>query len=613
MKLGKPAGRKASSTRQPIKHSKTFSGCWTCRSRHVKCSEERPACARCTKGGFQCGGYGIKLVWVDGSTQEREQNIRRVIGSPAIYDDESPFTQVDVNDALDEIERLSMEGKCLSAGPFSVFPKETTRADTAGAFWSSDSEVLQEPLRVFPAVRSNTNEDWDEVNSVECTIISPSILGTSPATHDSHYKFWPSPATGTPPSPMRQYLSNPTLSTRHLDLLPRPAEQRALIHHWTDFVCWHLVPVDREDNPFRSVFTPMALAGLTSSSHQSTGEVALFHALCATSAYSRGQLLNNEAKTLTLAMKHYNLAIMHLRHSLASLKEHPNSHQVDLQRGSILATVTMFSAMDMITGRSSEWRTHLQGGASWLSTIDESAWNRDKSSSMVYQGYLAIAALCNVNLPSAIIESDNFLGDTRHYVLDRFFGLTQPILKHIVMMNSLMKRISSSADARPDPESLDRLEEEFYTQSPENLDVCGQELSPFAHSLTLHHAYVFYYASLIHFHRTIRQLPPSSPRVQNLVTSAIDRLEEIEKLGGDSIGCTLVWPPFVVACECVDPDMQGRILEWYMCKRRHGFMNLEISKDIAREVWRRRTLVGEEVDVHWQNVLKEMDADIVLA
>ncbi len=620
MKPGKQPGQKATKTRQPIKHSKTFSGCWTCRSRHVKCDETRPDCVRCSKGGFQCGGYGIKLVWVDGDTQGREQNIRRAIGAPAVYDDESPFKRLDVDEALGDIERVSTESKSLSAGPFSVF-------SLAGAL-DFEHQPKDSGSRSAPSPDASLDVVWaaeEGGHEVIETVISPSISTASRVTcHDdnnnscwsattvsaSRSRAWSSSSSSLGP----QTWSCPLLSTRHLDLLPRPAEQRALIHHWTNFVCWHLVPVDRPDNLFRSVFTPMALAGLTSSSSQSTGEVALFHALCATSAYSRGQLLNDETNSFTLAMKHYNLAIMHLRHSLASLKEHPSGHGVDVQRGAILATITMFSAMDMITGRSSEWRTHLQGGASWLSTIDEATWNQDKSSSMVYQGYLAIAALCNVDLPLTIdIESENCLGDTKNYVLDRFFGLTRPILKHIMLMNSLIKRISTTTSAMPSSEVLDELEHQLYDQSPESLDLSAQDLPPLAQQLTLHHAYVFYYASLIYFHRTIRRHAPTSIQVQTIVSSAVQCLEDIEALGGDSIGCTLVWPPFIVACECVGEEMQERILRWYMCKRRHGFMNLEMSKDIAKEVWRRRDMLGASVDIQWQDVLKEMKMDIVLA
>ncbi|ODV97642.1 hypothetical protein PACTADRAFT_23729, partial [Pachysolen tannophilus NRRL Y-2460] len=45
------------------KRKKTFSGCWTCRSRKVKCDTRKPSCLRCEKSGFTCGGYEIKLRW----------------------------------------------------------------------------------------------------------------------------------------------------------------------------------------------------------------------------------------------------------------------------------------------------------------------------------------------------------------------------------------------------------------------------------------------------------------------------------------------------------------------------------------------------------------------
>ena len=599
------AARKAVRTRQPIKHTKTFSGCWTCRERHVKCDEGRPGCLRCLKGGFECQGYGIKLVWVDPATREREQNIRRVIGTPAIYDDDSRFMQVDVQKALETIEESQTDDHGFASGPFSVFAVKGYRRESIEGY--DDIDDLNNPLSPeagsdsFTEYSANIKEEDEKIE----TVVSPSISNPSTASYEDEF-YQPSAAlvpleSSTQSTPM---VFTPLMS-RHLDLLPRPAEQRELIHHWTSFVTWHLVPVDRHDNPFRSVFTPLALAGLNSPSSESNGQIALFHALCATSAFSRSQLLNNDARTLTLAMKHYHLAVMHLRHSLANLNDN-----LDVQRGSILATITMFSAMDMITGRSSEWRTHLQGGAGWLATIGGKVWDRDKSSSMVYQGYLAIAALSNINLPSTIdteFESDDFLG-ARHYVLDRFFGLTRPILKHIVMMNTLIKRIST-ADRDPDPEMLDKLEMELYMQSPEDLDL--ESLDPFVQTLTRHHAFVFYYASLIYFQRTVRRRSPEA--VQEMVKLAVGHLEEIEILGGDGIGCTLVWPPFVVACECLSADLQERMLAWYKVKRRHGFMNLEISKDIARELWRRRSDAAEEVDIQWQGVLKDMNMDIVLA
>ncbi|KAI1119774.1 hypothetical protein F5Y10DRAFT_283793 [Nemania abortiva] len=38
-------------------------GCNTCRQRRVKCTEEKPVCSRCTRGGFTCRGYVREIVW----------------------------------------------------------------------------------------------------------------------------------------------------------------------------------------------------------------------------------------------------------------------------------------------------------------------------------------------------------------------------------------------------------------------------------------------------------------------------------------------------------------------------------------------------------------------
>lgn len=635
-------------SRQPIKHTKTFSGCWTCRERHVKCDEGKPKCNRCQKAGVECQGYGIKLVWVDPDTQEREQNIRRAIGTPAIYENSSSFMSVDVEETLDDLERFSISeanGRpdALSLGPFSVFNVNPTDAskppiEPIDDFTPEDLEK-QSPLDVeideFEDESSGTmHEEFDDdIEMVISSTLCEESVPLSPAKAAALISHSSGAAGNT--SLMRS--ARPQLYiTRHLDLLPRRQDQRQLIHHWTNFVCWHLLPVDQPSNPFRSVFTPMALEGLHTPSSASNGSIALFHALCSASAFSRSQLLHGDTKTLTLAAKHYHLAIMHLRHSLSTLTSAsppllpstngatppPSSSASDLERTSILATITMFSAIDMVTGHFSEWRMHLQGGASWLATLNSAVWQHDRSSSMVYQGYLAIAALCNINLPSNLdIENEDLFLDGRHYMLDRFFGLTRPILRHIVVMNSLVRQISEAAAAglEQTPATaamLDELETQLYEQTPDTLDL--SDLTPTAAALTRNHAYVFYYASLIFFARGVRRLRPESIHVQALVECGVRQLEEIELIGGDGVGCTLVWPALVVASECLSAELQARILSWYELKRRHGFMNLEMSKDIARELWRRRKELEAQgldavVDLQWQDVLKDLNMDIVLA
>ncbi|KAF2679370.1 hypothetical protein K458DRAFT_314478 [Lentithecium fluviatile CBS 122367] len=43
-------------------------GCWPCKNKHVRCTEERPQCVRCTRLGIQCQ-YGMKLLWQEDAVQ----------------------------------------------------------------------------------------------------------------------------------------------------------------------------------------------------------------------------------------------------------------------------------------------------------------------------------------------------------------------------------------------------------------------------------------------------------------------------------------------------------------------------------------------------------------
>ncbi|GBL49561.1 hypothetical_protein [Candidozyma auris] len=43
--------------------SKTFTGCFTCRSRKIRCDLRRPTCNNCKKAHLTCSGYDIKLRW----------------------------------------------------------------------------------------------------------------------------------------------------------------------------------------------------------------------------------------------------------------------------------------------------------------------------------------------------------------------------------------------------------------------------------------------------------------------------------------------------------------------------------------------------------------------
>lgn len=45
--------------------SRTFTGCRTCRNRHLKCDESKPTCTACRRLNIECEGYAPSLLWVD--------------------------------------------------------------------------------------------------------------------------------------------------------------------------------------------------------------------------------------------------------------------------------------------------------------------------------------------------------------------------------------------------------------------------------------------------------------------------------------------------------------------------------------------------------------------
>ncbi|KAF2110903.1 fungal-specific transcription factor domain-containing protein [Lophiotrema nucula] len=49
-------------------HTRTRTGCWTCREAGYKCDEQKPYCGRCTRLKITCKGYSTKLKWKNAST-----------------------------------------------------------------------------------------------------------------------------------------------------------------------------------------------------------------------------------------------------------------------------------------------------------------------------------------------------------------------------------------------------------------------------------------------------------------------------------------------------------------------------------------------------------------
>ncbi|KAI3332330.1 fungal-specific transcription factor domain-containing protein [Xylariaceae sp. AK1471] len=109
--------------------NRTFTGCWRCRKRKVKCDESKPECQACTRIGARCTGYGPKYIWV-----ENEDRVPRSDGRRALVCEKTwagfevpSFDLVDILilqcDDIDSTDLQYRQPICYN--PFSVFPAMT--------------------------------------------------------------------------------------------------------------------------------------------------------------------------------------------------------------------------------------------------------------------------------------------------------------------------------------------------------------------------------------------------------------------------------------------------------------------------------------------------------
>ncbi|KAJ5676188.1 hypothetical protein N7462_009085 [Penicillium macrosclerotiorum] len=111
-------------------HTRSFTGCATCRGRHVKCDEGRPACAMCTYFGLECDGYK-KDIFFNSQNPCKRLRFRR----PLLTEDERQrmsqwlVSTAPPQDTLQILSRIDEECEIsslseplqISLGPFGVF------------------------------------------------------------------------------------------------------------------------------------------------------------------------------------------------------------------------------------------------------------------------------------------------------------------------------------------------------------------------------------------------------------------------------------------------------------------------------------------------------------
>ncbi|KAJ5751056.1 hypothetical protein N7533_008084 [Penicillium manginii] len=610
---------KSDNVKAPKIRTKTFTGCWTCRGRRVKCDDERPACRRCLRSGWVCQGYGLRLGW---SQSPGTRSHRRQIWS------ETPQSTLDLSSAavtalLAELDGCSAEGRAQQRGPFSVFSAASSGSDNEDvdeglSLHNEPSPLCQVAEEEFDSRKARSFENALEIGGETTSGIDDPVLpvrSTGPLSRTQSIES-PSVSSGSltqanyakdnvTGSINKQHASKydrrrkPLLpgSSPPTDLsfmmainpiqLPRPETE--LVHHWVVFLSGSMMLIDTPDNPCRTIFMPMALKGLDTPSTESNIHLSIFHAICASSSFSLFHL-RRDSRYQSLAMHHDQLALRHLRYNLQKARR--------LDEPTLAAVLSCITA-EAMSGRRGRWRAHVAGGLGLLENELNGGWVRGPTASRLLQSYLSLSSLCNLPMSTQMMSLLNGPSELRHY-LERSHGITAPLVQLLAQMTTM-----NTSKAEISTSDLAELELQLLLNFPSLSDPDAPGSTTIQHALNS-----FYYATIIYFKRTLRHAPLGD--VQELVEKAVQELEAVDFLKNDKGGCAYNWASFVVAAECQRPDLQSRMLASFDKKAKNGIENAMILLEIVKTLWDRRAQAGSGVDIHWQEIAKETDFDIML-
>ncbi|KAJ5590367.1 hypothetical protein N7450_004339 [Penicillium hetheringtonii] len=287
-------------------HTRSFTGCATCRSRHVKCDEGRPTCSMCSYFGLKCAGYKKDLFFDSKNPNSRirfrrpllteEERIRMsqwLITSAPPKSTQRLLSQIDEQcedvAASDEVE--------LTYGPFGVFRVPLSRNEQittpSNCDRTSPVEEIEDAtdtspqtdiipmIDPFPAVSGMGQWSPDFMQSL-LGQSDGDISSTSPDLLDLIMDQVPFDDT-TLAHPNCQLTSTSLISDLYCNpptsppsLTPAPVETRALPQ---DATPWHVL------------FIPHAkdcLAALAMGEELNHANLCAFYGTLATSAFSLG-------------------------------------------------------------------------------------------------------------------------------------------------------------------------------------------------------------------------------------------------------------------------------------------------------------------------------------
>ncbi|KAH8897156.1 hypothetical protein GQ53DRAFT_506543 [Thozetella sp. PMI_491] len=631
--------------------SVTFTGCWTCRSRKVKCDErQRNGCGVCERLGLACAGYGVSLSWVTGRTQQLQgQRRRRIKPDPIplpILSDQQ------ISTTLSSIDAVFAPSGTITDGPFAVFQAYEPIIE---------KQSLVEPVPLItvdietqvcghPPAQDEVREDadldnldtpWETLDTPQPTttagyldtkeLHSPELSSEVGAPTVTTYTEWDSnhvPASGSPrPELLRaeisQELEDPgaSSSSPHLGLsipLSRDAQTSMLLHHYVNHVAELLQPVLHPKNPWRTTYFPFALAGRTElalcqegATPSTFASTALFHGLVSAAAFHLRNATNGSTEFHQLGLQHRIKALRALNATVVS-PDDPLPHTIYLT--AMLSLVTI----DTVTGEDSDYPIHLeacrqlQEQPRYYSTLED-------SSRQVNSIFRILSLLARTTAPvkprpcppgGPALDLQWF--DDGERSIEYIYGITPALGSLLQRTCEIAEYLEFYRDLEEQPPAAlvmachdvrDELSAWAIDSEPFRLI---QSRARTMLEIARCQARAFHGAVLIFYHRIVQSHTALRHEVDidSEVRAICENLTVAEDLkdaymGGVKRIAPMSWPAFIAACEAT--DRRGWI-EWWERVQGYRLGNLARQWRIIQELW--SVMDANETVTNWKDALR---------
>lgn len=580
-----------------ITSQRTFTACWTCRRRNIRCDTKAPICTQCSRSGLRCDGYDLSLVWIDPETGHYEPKLRRTYPCQLTWAGYPTWTSKEVDHLITFAEKRMC--RC-------------------------SLHQLPNPFGNFDAVQGPSPSKAPEVPFSEDCTQAPDVDQAGPSDNEPPC-ISESDTTNTP-STIELSLSSSIPWSLSSPWVPQGSKvDNELFHHYISSLAPKMTPIDDHYNPWKSTYPSLAIQAQNSSS-----ACALFHGILAQSAFHRANMSHaSSPKYRRVATQHYCLSLRHLRRSLDDPTENFSSN--------LAAMLTVTLTNHCFQGELMSLKYHLLGAIQYVKQhLGQKPWLYSHETWVITQSFVLHTLMSriagDVGVNSLNTDTDTtfcqVLEDvTTNPTFAYTIGSTPQLIRALYQAQRLESQLATQGLCTGDKPHLS------LTQFLEASEILMELNGPLDTDLELYisrqrptttsaeqrcfivaNLNIFRSAVSIYLICTVLHHPPSA--VANQVMQILSTAAEILDPERAAVS---IWPIFVAAAEAYTPAAQALADHVLTVSAKLGASNRRTIHYVVKCIWAAREerafQQGCEVGgvrVDWRQVLKELGVDILL-